>query len=258
MDSQLHKPTLRVINVLNIVDKYEQGLTFSDISEKLNIPKSTLSPILKTLVESKYLEIDEKGCYKTSFQLFQLGMSYSGHLDVMSIIRKQMENIVDKVGEITQFGVLIDDMVLYLEKVNTNDSIEIVSSVGKKLPARATGLGKALLSGLTNEEIEKLYDGVKFTKITENTKDNLNDLIEEIEQVRKNGYALDNQEISMNMSCVAVPIKVNGKVKGAMSVTYPMFRKTEGKNEEILDALLYHKNIIEKILDIQKLDIDFA
>lgn len=140
MVQKLHNPTLRVVKILELVNNYEDGISLGEIAQKLSIPKSTLSPILKTLEITNFLEKDDKGCFKASFKLFQLGLSYSGRLDSLSMIRKQMEVVVDKVGEIVQFGILVDKMVLYLAKVNSPDNIEIVSSVGKKLPAINTGL----------------------------------------------------------------------------------------------------------------------
>lgn len=257
MTNKLHNPTLRVIKVLNLVNNYEKGISFKDISEKLSIPKSTLSPILKTLEKTNFLEKNKEGCFKASFKLFQLGLSYSGHLDSLSMIRKQMEIVVEKIGEITQFGVLIDDMVLYLEKVNAADNIEIVSSVGKKIPAIYTGLGKALLSGYSDEDIKNKFKNYEFIKYTPNSIDSVDRLLEDIHMVRKKGYAVENQEFTTNTSCVAVPIRENGTIKAAMSATYPIFRKTENTEKEIAKVLLEQKNIIEDIIKIQNFSLDF-
>lgn len=257
MTSKLHNPTLRVVKILDLVNNYERGISFTDISKKLSIPKSTLSPILKTLEETKLLEKDTKGCFKASFKLFQLGLSYSGHLDSLSMIRKQMEIVAQKIGEIVQFGILIDDMVLYLEKVNTPDTIEIVSSVGKKIPAVYTGLGKALLSQYSDEFIENKFKDYEYVKHTKNSIDSTEKLLDEIKMVRKKGYAVENQEFTTNTSCVAVPIRENGIIKAAMSATYPIFRKTENTEKEIAKVLLEQKKIIEDIIKIQNFSLDF-
>lgn len=258
MDYKLHNPTLRVVKILDLVNNYEQGISFLEISNKLAIPKSTLSPILKTLEITHFLEKNDKGCYVASFKLFQLGLSYSGHLDTLSMIRKQMEIVVEKIGEIVQFGVLTDDMVLYLEKVNAYDNIEIVSSVGKKIPAIYTGLGKCLLSGFSDEKIIDMYKNYKFIKYTENSIENLDQLLDEIHGVRKNGYAVENQEFTTNTSCVAVPIRESGIIKGAMSTTYPMFRKNDNTEKIFSKVLLEQRDIIEDIIKIQNLKLDFV
>lgn len=258
MVDKLHNPTLRVVRILELVNNYETGISLIDISKKLDIPKSTLSPILKTLERTNFLEKNDKGCYIASFKLFQLGLSYSGKLDGLSMITKQMEIIVDRISEIVQFGVLIDDMVLYLAKVNSPDNIEIVSSVGKKIPAIYTGLGKALLSGFADEEIIKRYKNYDFIRYTKNSISNLEELLNEIHKVRGRGYAVENQEFTLNTSCVAVPIRENGIVKAAMSATYPVFRKTDTTEEEIASVLLEQKEIIEDIIKIQNLNLDFV
>lgn len=258
MEYKLHKPTLRVVKILDLINNYENGLSFLDISTKLEIPKSTLSPILKTLEITNFIEKNDKGCYIASFKLFQLGLSYSGRLDSLSMIKKQMEIVVDKIGEIVQFGVLIDDMVLYLEKVSAPDNIEIVSSVGKKIPAIYTALGKALLSGFSDEEIIEKFKDYEFVKYTENSITNINRLLDEIHMVRKKGFAVENQEFTLNTSCVAVPIREDGIIKGAMSATYPIFRKTEDTEDFISKILLEQKKIIEDIIKIQNLKLDFT
>ena len=98
MVEKLHNPTLRVVRILELVNNYENGISLIDISKKLAIPKSTLSPILKTLEKTNFLEKNDKGCYVASFKLFQLGLSYSGQLDCLSTIIKQMEIVVDRIG----------------------------------------------------------------------------------------------------------------------------------------------------------------
>ena len=233
MVEKLHNPTLRVVRILELVNNYENGISLIDISKKLAIPKSTLSPILKTLEKTNFLEKNDKGCYVASFKLFQLGLSYSGQLDCLSTIIKQMEIVVDRIGE-------------------------IVSSVGKKIPAIYTALGKALLSGFSDQEIIEKYKNYDFVKYTENSIGNVDELLKDIHKVRQLGYAVENQEFTMNTSCVAVPIRESGKIKAAMSATYPMFRKTEKTEKEIAKVLLEQKEILEDIIKIQNLNLDFA
>lgn len=258
MVEKLHNPTLRVVRILELVNNYENGISLIDISKKLTIPKSTLSPILKTLEKTNFLEKNDKGCYVASFKLFHLGLSYSGRLDSLSTILKQMEIVVARIGEIVQLGVLDDYMVFYLGKVNSADNIEIVSSVGKKIPAIYTALGKALLSDFSDQEIIEKYKNYEFVKYTENSISNVEDLIEDIHKARELGYAVENQEFTKDTSCVAVPIRENGKIKAAMSATYPIFRKTENTEGEIAKVLLEQKEILEDIIKIQNLNLDFA
>lgn len=258
MTEKLHNPTLRVVRILELVNNYEEGISLVDISKQLCIPKSTLSPILKTLEITNFLEKNDKGCFLASFKLFQLGLSYSGQLDVLSMIRKQMKVVVGKINEIVQFGMLDGDMVFYLAKVNTSENIEIVSSVGKKIPAIYTGLGKALLSDFSDDYIRDKYKNYNFVSYTENSIKNIEELIDELQKVRKLGYAVENQEFTLNTSCVAVPIRENGVIKAAMSATYPIFRKTENKEKEIANVLMEQEEIIEDIIKIQNLKLDFT
>lgn len=257
MEETLHKPTLRVMNILSLIDRSEKPLSLTEIATALDLPKSTISPIIRTLLETDYLEQTKDGRYEISFRLFQLGLSYSGRLGVLSAIKKEQEDIVKKVGEICQFGVLVDDQVLYLEKVQAQGSIEVVSSVGKKLPAYCTALGKALLSGMEDEAIRELFKGKPFKKMTDNTISDVESLIQDVRLVRERGYALDDQEIAENLQCIAVPIVIKHKVKGALSVTYPIFRDEEGKREKVIRILLEKKELLEEIIRIQDFDLNW-
>lgn len=258
MKEELHNPTLRVVKILDLVNDNQEGISLIDISKKLQIPKSTISPILKTLVLTNLLKRDQNGLYTASFKLFQLGLSYSGKLDTLSMIREQMEIVVEKIGEIVQFGVLIGDDVLYLQKVNSPDNIEIVSSVGKKIPAVYTSLGKALLSQYTDDEIKERFKNYEFKSYTQYSIKNVDELIDHIRMVRKKGYAVENQEYTLDTSCIAVPIREKGIIKASMSATYPMFRKKENTEKEISEVLLFQQQIIEDIIKIQNLRLDFT
>lgn len=252
---KLHQPTLRVLNILECVDKNESGLSLTEISKNINSPKSTISPMLNTLVEEGYIVIDEFNKYKIGLKSFQLGLSYSANLNGIDIIRNEMVDIVNSCEEICQLGMLSKDQVYYLAKVEPDQPIKVLSYVGKYVPAYCTGLGKAVLSFLSNEEIMKIYKNYKFEKFTENTILNIKDLIKSVEETRKTGFAYDKQEAMMDVSCIAVPIKTLKGEKLAISVTYPVFRETDEKIKKIKENLEKKVKLIEEIIKIQKVEI---
>ncbi|KXO14772.1 IclR family transcriptional regulator [Peptoniphilus sp. GNH] len=252
----LHKPTWRTLKVLELIDdNWDKKFNLSDISEQTSIPKSTLSPILSTLVDLNYLSLKD-GKYCISFKLFQLGLSYSGDLSLLSFIKEEMESLVEDIGELSQFGILTESNVLYLEKVNSKDSIEVVSAVGKKLPAHVTSLGKAILAEMPVEKIRKIYPDGKLEKIGPNSITDFDEFLLELERIRKRGYSIEKEEASANVCCVAVPIEIDGKIKSALSVSYPSFKDCKSKTEVIAQKLLEKKKLIEKIVKIQGFKLD--
>lgn len=250
-----HQPTMRVLKILECIDENTNGINLTDIAKATGSPKSTIYPILNTLVENKYIKYNNESKYQIGFKAFQLGLSYSGNLGNIELIRNEMQDIVESCKEICQLGMLDRDQVYYLAKVDPNQPIKVLSYVGKYMPAYCTGLGKALLSFLSKSEIEKLYDGYEFERFTENTITNCKDLLEEVESVREKGFAYDNQEAMIHASCIAVPINTEKGSKLALSVTYPMFRCSEEKIENIKKMLKEKSILIEEIIKIHKIEI---
>ena len=149
---EYHNPTLRVLRILELIDANSGGLSLSEIANLLDLPKGTISPILKTLAATNYV-VTDGSLYKIGPHTFELGLSYASGQNALSIIRSEMRSIVSQVDEVCQMGVLVGQDVHYLLKEEGHAIISIISDVGHHLPAHVTGLGKALLSGLTDDEL---------------------------------------------------------------------------------------------------------
>ncbi len=253
---ECHNPTLRVVRILELVDKNPDGMSLSEISTILELPKGTISPILKTLTACNFIK-QEGNLYTTDFRLFELGLHYSSGNNALNIIRRHICELVSEVNEICQMGVLRENDVYYLLRENADTVIQINSNVGTSLPAYITGLGKALLSGLSDEEIRKLYDGYEFIRYTPNTITDVDTLIAEVDKVRNSGFAFESEESTPDICCIAVPLEEDGKVRCAMSVTIPKFRFSDERLENIKKMLARRKKLIEENCFIQNMHMDF-
>jgi IclR family KDG regulon transcriptional repressor len=247
MDNKnLHKPTMRVLEILEAVYHSENGLTLTDISRSTGIFKGTLHPIVNTLLQKEYLESRSQR-FHIGRNCFKLGYSYVNTLSYLNIIKPDMKEIVETCGEICQLGILDGTDVLYVEKIDPKQAVRITSSVGSTLKAYATSLGKCLLSGLSDEAIRQLYpDGLE--SYTANTVPDLDALLSQAQQVRQQGFIYERGETNIDIECVGVPIKVNHTVLAAMSVSLPSFRSTPEKIEEITKLLKEHAIKIEHTL----------
>ncbi|MFD1485813.1 IclR family transcriptional regulator [Lacticaseibacillus baoqingensis] len=256
---ELHKPTLRVLRILALVDAgAKSGLTLTDISSAIAVPKGTLSPILRTLAELRYLHFNnDNGRYTIGFKSFELGLEYGSNTDLLAMVQQRMMELVNTVGEICQLGILSGLDVFYLLKENPDNAISIRSSVGARIPAYATGLGKALLAGKTNDEIRSLYKGYPFKPYTANTITNVDALIKQVAQVRESGMAHEEEESKDEICCQAVPLVVDDQIKAAISVTVPKFRYTAEKRELITSELQRQKQIIEDVCKVQGYHFDY-
>ena len=253
LEKKLHNPTLRVLILLHLIDCCSpEGITLAAISEQLQLPKGTISPILKTLAATGYISY-EHAKYRIGYRSFELGLSYGKGSDLLEIIQKQMQELVREVEEISQFGVLTGMDVMYLVRVNSQNPISIISEVGKRIPAYATGLGKALLSLKSDEWLRKAYDGYVFRKIGPKSITSFTELMQAVSEARRTGFAYEREESNEGICCTAVPVCFSGSVQGALSVTAPKFRLTPRKQELIERNLTRTKNLIEEIAKIQGL-----
>lgn len=241
----MHKPTQRVLQILLAIASEKEELTLSEISEKTNIPKSTISPILSTMVNLKFLSRKDNMKYKIGINTFIAGESYLESTSLLEMIKTNMGEIVKECNEICQLGIIQDNKVFYIAKKEPTQSIQLMSYVGKFLPIYSTALGKVLISKKSNEEIIELI-GPTLEPLTEYTIKDMDSFLEEIEKVKSRGYSYDIQETSLDARCVAVPIEKDNKVIAAISVSVPTFRSSDEKLNSILEILLKYKNKIEE------------
>lgn len=243
----LHQPTVRVLEIIKYVSKVKNGARLADLSRELNIPKSTILPILQTLCEQRYLHNDN-GVYGVGTTLFSLGADFAGRFPTLKLVREQLNELVRIFGETCFFGVLEDGNVLYVDKVDSPNPLRMLISTGKKLPAYATGIGKALLMDKSEQELRELYpDGL--TALTENTITDLDKLIKELSKAQKEGYAVEVEESAEHIRCFAVPIKKNNKTVAAISVAIPVFRFVNGNEKTHAETLKTAAENISRIIE---------
>jgi len=161
-------------------------------------------------------------------------------------IESILKELTLKTGETSHFAKLDGGNVLCLVKVESSQPIRMYSAIGMQLPAYGTGLGKALISDMTKEQIMELYpDGLN--PMTENTITDFDLLYSQIETIRETGFAFECEESNSGVRCIAVPVKNEGKVVAAVSIGIPIFRYTEEKRIMIQNLLR------SSLLDIEKI-----
>ncbi|MCI6699565.1 MAG: IclR family transcriptional regulator [Lachnospiraceae bacterium] len=248
-----HRTTSRILDILELVAASPNEYTLSDISQKLDVPKSSISPILQELTCRNFLVINETQKYMIGLAAYNVGSSFLQQFHFLDEVERILANMTNVCNEATHFSVLSGGDVLYLKKVNSPEPIRMISYIGNRIPAYATALGKALLLDYTLPQLKRLYsDGLK--KVTPNTIDDFDVLYKQIEKARTEGFTYESEESNKFIRCIAVPVRKNGKVVAAMSVATPTFRYDE-KKEDLIKVLLADAN--RKVEDIiANLDIN--
>lgn len=245
----VHKPTERVLNILNLLSINHEGLTLTEISQAIDIPKSTLYPIMQTMLERNFVSLEKNSLkYSIGISAFCIGASYSRNKYMLDFIQKIMKNIVSSIDETCQMGVLDGNNVLYILKEDPikDMDIRLISYIGKRIPAYCTALGKALLSEYSIEEIKSLYpDGLK--PITKNTITDFSILEDQLKEVKETHVSTEAEEVTEFLRCYAVPLVSKGKISAAISISIPTFRATEEKNKLAIELLLKAKKQIDAV-----------
>lgn len=249
----LHKPTKRVVDILIYVAKIKNGCNLTEISRVLGLPKSTISPILKTLNELKLIQQNKDNLkYTIGINTFKVGNQFLSDLNIIDIIKFHMRTIVKECNEICQLGILDGTDVVYIAKVDSAQPIKLTSSVGKALPAHCTALGKILLSSYNNKELKDLYEN-GFESLTNKSITDIEILLKQVNNIRKTNFAYETGESNPQIECLAVPIFSKNKIFASMSVSIPLFRSNNKLFNKIKSILLRESKKIS--FELSKIDI---
>ncbi|MCJ7772109.1 MAG: IclR family transcriptional regulator [Desulfobacterales bacterium] len=206
-----------------VVAQQDKGLTYSEILSDLDLPKSSVHRILKDLTELGYLNFNpETKRYFGSLRLAALGAEVMSHFQLRDHIRHHLLELNRETEHTTNLGVLDGTMGVFVDKVESKDfGIKLFSEIGKTFPLHCTGMGKVLLAFSPDETLMKLLK-TPLKAITEKTITDPKQLKQELALIRAQGYALDRQEITRGIMCVAAPVFGFDKgLVGAISVAFP-------------------------------------
>lgn len=226
------KSTVKTLKVLKLFSMQKSIWSVQEIVEALGYHKSSIQRIVTTLEAEGFLArvAKGKGRYRLGPVVLFLGGLAKLSSDLRSIAQPVLSHLVERVQETAYLCVVDGHQSLYIEKVECLQPIRIVHALGKRNPLHCTGVGKALLSGMSQEQIERLIAEEGLKAYTPNTITSPQRLLEEIETVRARGVAYDNEELDSGVRCVAAPIfDQEGKVAAAISVSGPTQRLTPEK-----------------------------
>lgn len=225
----------RAANILEHLAVHKGGDGLSNISRGLGLSKSTTHSLITTLEKLGYVQQDQvTGKYALGLKLFELGQVVHASMDLRTIAMPHLHALAEKYQETVHLAVLSKGEVVYIDKVDSPRSIRIISQVGGRNPAHCTGVGKVLLAGLTEGELERVIREKKLQRFTANTITDPGELKTLLDQVRVDGYAQDQEEIEIGLSCVAAPVKNHsGTIIAAISLSGPTGRIANGSISEL-------------------------
>lgn len=240
-------------NAVNIIECFtaetpEMGV--SEISTLLDMNKSTIHHIIKTLHGEGILVKTHNRKYRLGSKLLGWGNLASNQYHKLYNASPYLDELVRKTNETVHLAVQENDRVSYLAKVEPKRPVKIKTAIGSHSPMHCTGLGKMLLTDYLYEDCNKIYD-LTLTRFTENTLTDHEELINELKQIKKQGYAIDNEEIEIGLYCIAAPIKdCMGNIIAAISIAGPEFRINNENEDFYLSNLIATAKKISDYCDL--------
>lgn len=219
------KSVEKVLNILRLFKDYNStGLTLTDISNISGLDKSTALRLVSTLKYNDYLRYNEETKkYSLGLMMITLGNSAIESLDLRKFAREYLIEASNITGLIAHLGILDREQVIIIEKIWPDEKrnfIKMVSEIGGIVPAYCTGVGKVLLSGKSDEYIKQIFENSTFKVYSEYTAKNIHELLERIQEIRRNGYAVNFGEHEPYIKCITYPVfDVKGNIAAAVSLT---------------------------------------
>lgn len=200
----------------------------SALAKNLGLAKSTVHRLATTLIESRLLEQNPQTFkYHLGLAVFELGACVASQMDVSKVSVPYLEALMERTGDTVHLAILDNNEVLYISKIESRQTIRMYSRVGRRGPVYCTGVGKSMLAFQEAEKIEQVIAAGAVAH-TEHTIVRPEALRANLAEIRKLGYAIDDEEIEIGLRCVAAPIRDHsGKVIASVSVAGPSQRLTK-------------------------------
>jgi len=222
----LHK-TLDILENIRSQDSNAKpvGVKLSDLARSVDMPKATVYRILSTLESRGFLDRSEDGGYRIARKLFDLQPRHPIEQILNRVAPPRMEELAKSCRETVNLGILDGGEVVVVNTVESPQTIRMTSKVGNRRCLHTTAIGKVLLAALAEKEMLRLIRLKGLPRQTSYTIVSRVTLIAELDRIREQGYAIDDQENELDGRCIGAPVLgPDGRVVAALSISGPVFR----------------------------------
>jgi IclR family transcriptional regulator, KDG regulon repressor len=222
------KSVSRALDIIALVGMKKGGLGVTEIANQIDINKSSVFRTLSTLVHYGYIEQDtETGKYKLGYKFLDISSKLLESIDLRTEAKPFLQELENKTNEVIHLVVYDQGEVVYIEKLEGNETLRTHSKVGKRAPMHCTSVGKAILSYLPESDVVTILDRKGMPYHTDHTITSTEEFLRELKQIRQRGYALDLEENEYGITCIAAPVLDHlGNVVAAVSISGPTTRMT--------------------------------
>lgn len=237
----------RAFDIMERLCMARDGLPIHRLTELTGLHKSTIHRMLAAMVARGYVVKDEETTrYRMTTRLFTLSSQVIENLDLVQVARAPMERLRDIVGETVHLVVPDGSDIVYVHKVEAETgAIRMFSRIGSRRPMYCTGVGKAILASMTDQEVNAVWAASNIEAYTEHTIVSLSRLQDVLAAIRRQDCAFDNEENELGVRCIAAAIyDYTGRACGALSLSAPLRRMSSSRLADLQPHLIEARNAI--------------
>jgi len=229
----------KALTLLDAFTAEKPELTLSELARQAGAHKSSAFRLLSTLEAHGFVEKSPSGRgYRLGWKPLELSGRLLGRYELRELAAPHMEELAQKSGEIVHLSILDGAEIVYLDKRGRSQPLTVSTTVGGRSPAHASAMGKVLLASLQPAEVLRLLGGRPLRRFTPTTITDRRRLGRELETIRRQGFALDNEEAFPGIRCLAAPLRGRaGRVLAALSLTVPAQRMGARRQAELKDLV---------------------
>ncbi len=223
-----------VSHALDLLEQFHDDvdeLGVTELSKRLKLHKNNVFRLLATLESRGYIEQNKATeNYRLGLKALELGQTFIKQMGLLRQAKPILEKMVSDCNETCYVAIFKEGHVVYLDMVETDMTVRVVSRVGSRLPAYCTASGKVHLAFMSEDEVHEILPEENFKTFTDTTVPNRTALKKELATIAEQGYSIDNEELDLGVHCVAAPIRdYTRRIVGAISISGPSMRLGEDR-----------------------------
>ncbi len=239
----------RTFDILEAIAASGQPVGLSGIAADTGLSKSTVHRLLATLCDRQYVDKNPDGTYGIGYKLMELVSHHINQIDVLTEARPFLNSLSRELSLTTHLGILDGTDVIYVEKMDIIKPAGGYAQIGQRSPAYCSSIGKCLLACLSGDELEEALYGYRFEKHTCNTITDAAEFKRYLRVVRKQGWAIDNEEFELGHRCVGAPVyDYRGSAIAAVSASGSTHEMPDGALESIIKRVVETASLISRKL----------
>lgn len=239
------------IRILELLSE-NNDLSVTQVAKRMNMNRASSHRFLATLKELGYADKDESSRYYLTSKVIELGTKVLDRFEFRKIAHPFLQAVASKFNETINLGFFNGNQVITIDKINSTEILRMDAGIGGREPAYCTSLGKAILAYLPENQLKEYLKAIALTPYTPNTVTSKKKLKEELIHIRENGYAIDNEELSVGLRCVGAPVfDHSGQARYAISISGPSIRFGSKRLQEMQQALKKNCQSLSEKLESQ-------